>query len=210
MSNDDKFKKNIERWKAALNLNEGWSTAAFFPRRDFKVIKLIVNCLYSWQIFEVESRTSGSSSVLQIAKTCFKDFPRQTFIFFPSAPLFVFIYLLHFLSESTLDMCEWYWKRVWNQTDCFFCFPIPFHRSSHSLFHMNINILPLFRSRVPFSRSGGNSQVEYKNYLSYAHFLSSSMGKRAHCHNKVIFFFSGKHRAMCVEILHAQENYEER
>lgn len=40
-----------------------------------------------------------------------------------------------------------------------------------------INILPLFRSRVPSSVSVDgvkNSQVEYKNYLSYTHFLSSS------------------------------------
>ena len=146
---------------------------------------------------------------LQIAKTCFKDFPRQTFIPFPSEPLFVFIYLLHFLSKSTLDMCEWYWERVWNQTDCFFCFPIPFHRSSHSLFHMNINILPLFRSRVPFKGvveiHKWNIKIICLTHISFH--LQWEKGRTA----IIKWFFSrGKHRAMCVEILHAQENYEER
>lgn len=47
--------------------------------------------------------------------------------------VFFFIYFQHFLSKSTLDMCEWYNKRVWNFT---YCFPIP-HFPPRSLFHIH-------------------------------------------------------------------------
>lgn len=116
----------------------------------------------------------------QIAKTCLKDFYKNFLLQHPR-PRFVFIYFQHFLSKSTLDMCEWYSKRVWNHTDCF---PIPFYALlalSISHEHKYFATFSLEGAIQKGESDGGeNSQVEYKNYLSYAHFLSSSfpsMGK---------------------------------
>lgn len=167
-------------------------------RREFKV---------SRKEFGVETRVCFLKHFQLNSRELFKMSSRK--LEATSFPLnlhpFVFIYFQHSLSETTLDMCEWYDIRVWNRTDCF---PIPHFLCCSVHIHKYFATSSLEGSALELQK-GRVMETHKWNIkiicLTHIFFHLAGDGEEGRAHNKVIssILFSKAHSEM--RMLHEKE-----